>query len=71
MCVLDHVAEERSYTRKLRSNNSPEIMARVLEAWAEENKVELALVEPGKPTQNGYVERFSRTLREEVLDLFA
>lgn len=69
--VLDQVAEERGYPRKLRSDNGPEFVARALEAWAEEHAVELAPIEPGKPTQNGYVERFNRTFREEVLDVYA
>lgn len=69
--VLDQVAEERGYPRKLRSDNGPEFIARALEAWAEDNSVELAPIDPGKPTQNGYVERFNRTFREEVLDVYA
>ena len=69
--VLDQVAEERGYPRKLRSDNGPEFIARALEAWAEDNGVELKPIQPGKPTQNGYVERFNRTFREEVLDVFA
>lgn len=69
--VLDQVAEERGYPRKLRSDNGPEFIARALEAWAEENKVELAPIEPGKPTQNAYIERYNRTFRQEVLDVYA
>lgn len=69
--VLDQVAEERGYPRKLRSDNGPEFIARAITTWAEENEVELAPIQPGKPTQNAYIERFNRTFRQEVLDLYA
>ena len=69
--VLDQVAEERGYPRKLRSDNGPEFIARALEAWAEDHGVELAPIEPGKPTQNAYIERYNRTFRQEVLDVYA
>ena len=69
--VLDQVAEERGYPKKLRSDNGPEFIAQALANWAEDNDVELAPIEPGKPTQNAYVERLNRTFREEVLDLYA
>ncbi len=69
--VLDQVAEERGYPRKLRSDNGPEFLSNALATWAETNYVELTPIEPGKPTQNAYVERFNRTFREEVLDVYA
>ncbi|MEO0476893.1 MAG: transposase [Planctomycetota bacterium] len=46
-------------------------MAQAMADWAEENKVELVPIEPGKPTQNAYVERYNRTFRQEVLDVYA
>lgn len=69
--VLDQVAEERGYPRKIRSDNGPELVGKTLTAWAERHGVELTPIEPGKPTQNAYVERFNRTFRGEVLDLYA
>ena len=69
--VLDQVAEERGYPRKLRSDNGPEFIAQALATWAEANEVELAPIEPGKPTQNAYIERYNRTYRGEVLDVYA
>src|SRR5690606_35858129 len=56
--VLDRVAEERGYPRKLRSDNGPEFSAKALSCWAEKNDVALSPIEPGKPTQNAYIERF-------------
>lgn len=69
--VLDQIAQERGYPRKLRSDNGPEFVAQAMAVWAESNEVELAPIQPGKPTQNAYIERFNRTYRQEVLDLYA
>jgi len=69
--VLDRIAEERGYPRKLRSDNGPEFVAQALADWAQKHGVELVPIEPGKPTQNAYIERFNRTFRGEVLDVYA
>lgn len=72
--VLDQIAEECGYPRKppgVRSDNGPEFVAQALEDWAEEHRVDHQPIEPGKPTQNAYVERFNRTFREEVLSVYA
>jgi len=69
--VLDQVAEQRGYPRKLRSDNGPEFVAQAMTAWAEKNEVELIPIQPGKPTQNAYIDRYNRTFRQEVLDLYA
>ena len=38
--------------------------------WCEENQVELAFIRPGKPQQNGFVERFNGSFRREFLDAY-
>ncbi len=57
----------------LRSDNGPEFLGEAFTAWAKANGVALQYIQPGKPNQNAYIERFNRTFREEVLDphLFA
>ena len=69
--VLDRISEERGcYPENLRMDNGPEFIGTVMADWAEEHGVELQFIQPGKPTQNSYVERFNRTYREEVLDFY-
>jgi putative transposase len=38
--------------------------------WAEQYNVQLELIKPGRPMQNGFIERFKRSYREAVLDMF-
>ena len=68
--VLDRVAAERGYPAKLRVDNGPELTSVHMAAWAESHGVELEFIQPGKPMQNGFIERFNRTYREEVLDMY-
>jgi len=68
--VLDEVAEWRGYPDKIRTDNGPEYISREFIAWAKKHGIKLCHIQPGKPAQNGYVERFNRTYREEVLDMY-
>lgn len=71
--VLDQIRESRPLPDQIRIDNGPELQSAKLVAWAETNGVRLHYIQPGKPTQNAYIERFNRTFRREVLDahLFA
>jgi len=68
--VLDRVVAWRGCPAKLRLDNGPELVSVALADWAERHGVELEFIEPGKPTQNSYIERFNRTFRHEVLDFY-
>jgi len=59
--VLDRVASWRGYPLKIRMDNGPEFISLKLADWAEEHEVELEFIQPGKPFQNSYIERFNRT----------
>lgn len=68
--VLDRVASWRGYPEKLRVDNGPELTSVKLAEWAEEHGVTLEFIQPGKPTQNSFIERFNRTYRNEVLSAY-
>ena len=68
--VLDRVAAWRGYPARLRLDNGPELVSIAMAEWAEDHGVALDFIQPGKPTQNSFIERFNRTYREEVLDLY-
>ena len=65
---LDDVASQFGYPSALRVDNGPEFIASALEQWALENTVELLFIQPGKPTQNAFIESFNARVRDEVMN---
>jgi len=51
-------------------DNGSELISQRLENWAKEKQIELLHLQPGKPAQNAYIERFNRTFREDVLGAY-
>jgi len=68
--ALDELVLMRGTPQRLRLDNGPELVSGALERWARRHGVELAFIQPGKPMQNGIVERFNRTYRQEVLNCY-
>lgn len=51
-------------------DNGPELIAQELLDWCERNHVDPRHIQPGKPNQNAYVERYNRSFRNEILDAY-
>ncbi len=68
--VLDQIVEERGVPKRIRVDNGPEFISKELKSWCDQNHVVLQFIQPGKPMQNGYVERLNRTFREDVLNAY-
>jgi len=66
--VLERLMLERSAPENVRSDNGPEFTSRRMIGWAEEQKLMLVHIQPGKPMQNGHVESFHGRLRDECLN---
>lgn len=67
--VLEGIIAERGLPQTIRCDNGPELTSRHFLAWCMERKIELAHIQPGKPTQNGRVESFHGRLRDECLSV--
>ena len=65
--VLDRVDAWRGEPEKLRVDNGHELTSVKLDEWAKTNGVRLEFIQPGKPQQNAYIERYNRTVRYDWL----
>ena len=67
---LDQIADGRGYPEQLRVDNGPENISHTMVDWAKKHGVNILYIQPGKPAQNAYIERFNRTYREEILNMY-
>ena len=67
---LDRIIEWRGSPQVIRVDNGPEYISGQLLRWAEDRGILLQHIQPGKPQQNAYVERYNRTVRHEWLDQY-
>jgi putative transposase len=68
--TLDRLKEERGAPRCIRVDNGPEFLSDTFKLWCQENGVDIQFIQPGKPMQNGYIERFNGNYRRELLDAY-
>ena len=67
--VLERLFDAHGVPQYIRSDNGPEFRAEALQRWIKDRGVTWEFIQPGKPAQNAFIERFNGTLRTEVLDL--
>ena len=65
---LDQLIEMHGTPTAIRCDNGPEFTSEAFAEWCRTQSVEILFIQPGKPDQNAFVERFNRSYREEVLD---
>lgn len=69
--VVEHLGraiELNGRPKAIRVDNGPEFLSAVFQDFCKEHRIEINYIQPGRPMQNGYIERFNRTFREDVLD---
>jgi len=64
---LEQVIEWRGKPKIIRCDNGPEYVSSALMQWAEKCHIQLQFIQPGKPQQNAYIERYNRTVRYDWL----
>lgn len=67
--VLSKLISVRGAPCYLRSDNGPEFVSKALLRWAKDAGCDMAIIEPGKPWQNGSGESFNGKFRDECLSL--
>lgn len=68
--VLEYLKEFRGLPNMIRVDNGPEFISHKLDMWCRNNKITLVFIQPGKPMQNGYVERCNGNIRKELLNAY-
>ncbi len=68
--TLQQIIGYRGKPRMIRTDNGPEFTSKDFELWCTDNEIKLQFIQPGRPMQNGYIERFNRLYREAVLDAY-
>jgi len=65
--TLARAINERGRPGCIRTDNGPEFISHKLQQWCEQKGIALQYIQPGKPTQNAYVERKNGSMRRELL----
>lgn len=68
--VLERLKEERGLPEQIRVDNGPELISVNLLNYCEYNHITLCHIQPGKPQQNGFIERFNGSFRREFLNAY-
>ena len=68
--IMDQIVARRGKPQVVRVDNGPEYCSKVFVGWCEKNNIRIQYIQPGKPMQNAYIERFNRLFREDILDAY-
>lgn len=68
--TLEQITRWRGYPKQLRLDNGPEFISEKLRAWCQAHQIEMIHIQPGKPNQNAFIERFNRSFRYEILNAY-
>jgi putative transposase len=68
--ILERTIAEQGKPNGIRVDNGPEFISQEFKQWCRGKESTIQYIQPGKPMQNGYIERFNRTFRENILDAY-
>lgn len=65
---LEEIISVHGKPKRIRTDNGPEFISKQFQLWLWKNDIEWSKIQKGKPQQNAIVERFNKTVREDLLD---
>jgi putative transposase len=68
--TLEQLEDIHGLPQAIRLDNGSELRSAIFMGWCEEKGIELKFIQPGKPQQNAFIERFNKTYRHEVLNAY-
>ncbi len=68
--MLERTIHEQGKPNCIRLDNGPKFNSKEFKDWCENKGITVQFTQPGKPMQSGYIERFNRTFRENILDAY-
>lgn len=68
--VMERLKQTYGLPKMIRVDNGPEFISNKLDYWCKENNISLIFIQPGKPTQNAFIERCNGSLRRELLNAY-
>lgn len=69
IAVLEALRDTRGLPAVVITDNGSEFTSRAFDAWAYSRDIKLDFIQPGKPYQNGFIESFNGTLRDDCLNV--
>ena len=68
--IMEQLKDDRGLPKQIRVDNGPELVSSTFVEWCEEHDIQLVYIQPGKPQQNGFAERFNGSFRREFLNAY-
>jgi len=67
---LERIIEDSGKPKQIRVDNGPEFTSFIFQQWCKDNDIHIHYIQPGKPTQNAFIERFNGSYRREILNAY-
>jgi len=67
---LEQLKQTRGLPQMIRVDNGPEFISFKLDHYCRQNHITLVFIQPGKPTQNAFIERCNGSIRKELLSAY-
>ncbi len=67
---LNILEEHRDLPSRIRVDNGPEFTSFEFTGWCSSKNIQITYIQPGRPMQNAYIERFNKTYRGDILDAY-